>query len=135
MNPTDRQDRRRWCPEARRQSCLPFEPSTRPLLGYIRVPPEFPDSDIEMLRRSMAVFANQEGFVLVRVLVDQNRIHTAAFAELMVALQHGEANHVVVPTMEHLAHFPGIQLAMKELVEGRTGARVLVMTPGFGEPR
>jgi hypothetical protein len=101
--------------------------TARPLLGYIRVPPEFPARHVEMLRRSMAEFANHEGFVLLRVLVDQNPEHTKAFFELMVALGHGEAKHVVVPTMEHLALFPAVQSAMKELVEIRTEARVLVM--------
>ncbi|MDQ3405639.1 MAG: hypothetical protein M3548_19980 [Actinomycetota bacterium] len=76
----------------------------------------------------MAAFASQEDFVLGRILVDQSWMHTAAFAELMVALQYGEADHVVVPTMDHLAHFASIQLAMKELVERRTGAHVLVMS-------
>ncbi|MGH3567884.1 MAG: hypothetical protein ACRDRH_18020 [Pseudonocardia sp.] len=101
----------------------------RPLFGYIRVAPYTSEKRIEELRRSMAAYASQEGFTLGRVFVDQSRLHTIALTELFHALSCGEAAHVLVPALHHLAHYPSIQAAMKELVESQTGARLLVMYP------
>jgi hypothetical protein len=106
----------------------------RPLLGYLRVAPAMADKRVEDLRRAMADFASSEGFVLERVLVDQSLLHTKAFVELVVALERGDAAHVVVPALHHLAHFPSVQLAMKELLEAQTGARVMVMHSEAEEP-
>lgn len=128
MNPPDRQGRRCCAPpEAHRRSCRPS--GKRPLLCYLRVRPDTPDVRIEVLRRTMAAFASLEGFVITRVLVDRHFEHTSAFAELLAALDEGEASHVLVPALHHFGHAEGVQLVMKELLESRSGARVLVLFP------
>lgn len=35
---------------------------------------------------------------------------------LVNALKIGESRHLAIPALHHLAHFPGAQLAMKELL-------------------
>ncbi|MGH8566739.1 MAG: hypothetical protein ACREXU_01665 [Gammaproteobacteria bacterium] len=77
----------------------------RPLFGYIRVAPFLSGKRVEELRRSMAAYASKEGFVLQRVFVDQSRLHTIAFTDLFHALSCGEAAHVLVPALHHLAHY------------------------------
>ncbi|MDX8029378.1 hypothetical protein SK803_04110 [Lentzea sp. BCCO 10_0856] len=80
----------------------------------------------------MAAYASLEGFVITRVLVDTFFLHTAAFTELLVALDNGEASHVLVPALHHFGHAEGVQLAMKELVESKNSTRVLVLFPAHG---
>lgn len=132
MHPVDRQGRRCSAPpEAHRRLCHPSV--ARPLLCYLRVRPETPDVRIEALRRTMAAYASLEGFVITRVLVDRLFLHTAAFTELLLALDNGEASHVLVPALHHFGHAEGVQLAMKELLESKNGARVLVLFPKHGK--
>jgi hypothetical protein len=80
----------------------------------------------------MAAFASLEGFVITRVLMDKHFEHTTAFAELLAAVDRGEASHVLVPALHHFGHAKGVQLAMKELLESKNGARVLVLFPEQG---
>lgn len=105
----------------------------RPLLGYLCVPPEMPDKELEHLRRRLTDFASCEGFTLLRVFVDRRHLHTSGFTALFYALARGEARHVVVPALRHFARFRSIQLVIKELIEDETGARVLVLYPSFEE--
>ena len=78
----------------------------------------------------VARYAEREGFTLVRVYVDRGRTQSAGFSSLVAALNSGEASHVVVPAVHHLAFFPSARLLVKEMLEAQTGARVLVMYPG-----
>jgi hypothetical protein len=93
------------------------------------VRPGTSDVRLEVLRRTMAAFASVEGFVLSRILVDSSFEHTTAFAELIAAVEGGEATHILVPALHHFGHCEGVQLAMKEMLESRSGARVLVLFP------
>ncbi|MGH3759883.1 recombinase family protein [Actinophytocola sp.] len=120
-------------PDPRRQPGHHIERADRPLFGYLRVGPLMPATEIEQLRRALANYARREGFTLLRTFVDDSPIHTAALAELTDALRSGQAAHVLVPSLRHLAHFPGVQLAMKDLLESQTGVRVLVMYPSLEE--
>jgi L-lactate utilization protein LutB len=80
----------------------------------------------------MAAFASLEGFVITRVLVDKYFEHTTAFAELLAAVDKGEASHVLVPALHHFGHSEGVQLAMKDLLESKNGTRVLELFPAQG---
>jgi hypothetical protein len=54
---------------------------------------------------------------------------SSAFNALIEAAKRDDIQGVVVPALSHLTCFPGLQLAMKDLVERETGTRVLVMYP------
>jgi DNA invertase Pin-like site-specific DNA recombinase len=101
----------------------------RPLLGYLCVSNSASSRDVEDLRRKVARYAEKEGFTLVRVYVDRGRTQSAGFSSLVAALNSGEASHVVVPALHHLAFFPSARLLVKDMLETQTGARVLVMYP------
>lgn len=101
-------------------------------LGYVRVSPTTSDVEIERLRRALATHADRLKFAQPRVLVDHSPLHTTAFAELIHAVSTGAATNVLIPALHHLAYFPGIQLAMKELLEAE-GARVFITYPSTGE--
>lgn len=105
----------------------------RPLLGYLRVSLSASSRDVEDLRRAVASYAEKEGLTLVRVYVDRGRTQSAGFSSLVKALSNGEAEHVVVPALHHLGHFPGTRLLIKEMLESQTGARVLVMYSSCGD--
>lgn len=117
------------CCESSRQR----EPSARPIIGYLRVAQNMPERQVERMRQRLADYADREGFCLTRTLVERNPMWATAFDELIQALQAGEAEHAVVPALHHFAHFTGMQLAMKELLERQTGASLLVMYQFFGE--
>ncbi|WP_091677675.1 hypothetical protein [Amycolatopsis marina] len=85
------------------------------------------ERDVEHLRRSLVNYAKREGFVLLHVLVDRCQAHTIAFAELISMLARGDAAHVVVPAVHHLAQFPSVQQAMKELLESHSDTRLLIV--------
>ncbi|APU15250.1 recombinase family protein [Actinoalloteichus fjordicus] len=105
----------------------------RPLLGYLRVSFSASSREVENLRRKVADFAQREAFTLVRVYVDRDRTQSAGFSSLVKALSDGEAHHVVVPALQHLAFMASARLLMKEMLEIQTGAHVLVMYSGCSD--
>jgi hypothetical protein len=118
------------CPEAGQQR----EQSARPIIGYLRMAGHMPERHVERMQQRLADYAGREGFCLTRTLVERDPMRATAFDELIRALQAGEAEHAVVPALHHFAHFTGMQLAMKELLERHTGASLLVMYQLAGEP-
>jgi hypothetical protein len=104
----------------------------RPLLGYVRLPAVASNRDVENARRELAAFAGRDNFVLLRVFVDRSGLPATGLSALFRALHADAAGHVVVPTLRHFAVVGGIRVVMKELLETRTGARVLVVHPDCG---
>lgn len=97
--------------------------------GYFRVSSGTADDRIEQLRKELAAYAEREGFTLSTCFADHYDAQTSGFSALVDALEHEESGHVIVPALHHLARSSGIRLAMKELLERKTGARVVVMYP------
>jgi hypothetical protein len=102
----------------------------RPLLfGYLHPQPGTPREVLDALKRQLTTYAEREGFCLGEIFVERPEANSSAFNGLLAALKQHEARAVAVPTLYHLARFPGLQLAMKEHLERETGARLLVMYP------
>jgi hypothetical protein len=102
----------------------------RPLIiGYLNPRPFTSDEEVARLKRELTSYADREGFSLADIYVEQVGSHASAFNALIDAVKRQDVQAVVVPALYHLARFPGLQLAMKELLERETGARVLVVYP------
>jgi DNA invertase Pin-like site-specific DNA recombinase len=105
----------------------------RPLiLGYVRVTANSDSTDVDRLRRQVADFAEREGFALGEVFVEVEASGSSAFAALIDAALARRADAVVVPALQHFGRLPGVRVAMRELLERRTGVRVVVMHPQLG---
>lgn len=96
-------------------------------LGYLRVAAEADARDVDSWRTRIAEFAEREGLTLGRVFVEVEASVTSAFAALVEAAVEADAAAVITPTRKHLGRLPGVQLAMSDLLERRTRARLLVM--------
>lgn len=105
----------------------------RAALGYLRVPLSMSDQDIERMRKDLACYAENNGLTLLRILVDRDPSHTVGFARLISALKRGDADVVVVPALHHFGHFSGVRLAMRDLLESHTGARVYAVYSDLAE--
>lgn len=107
----------------------------RPLLfGYVCFGERSSDRNIDLTRKEMLSFANREGFTMADVFVERHSAGTSAFASLVDALQSTEDRNVLVPTLAHFAVLPGLQRAMKRLLEREVQARVMVIHASGEKP-
>jgi hypothetical protein len=95
--------------------------------GYARVTGHVSEQAAQDMRKVLAAYAEREGCTLTEVFMDQEDSGSSAFAALIDALNRSESPIVIVPSMGHFAHLPGLRIAMKNLIERETGARVLVI--------
>lgn len=103
--------------------------TTRPLmLGYVSELFLMTDSELAELKRRLASFAHAEGYVLGTVFVERLDRSPAAFQALKARLERQEARAVVIPSMQHLTVLGGAA-SLKQQLEYRTGARVLIADP------
>lgn len=96
--------------------------------GYVRLGPGLPEGGTEQdPRKALGDYAEREGYVLAEVFTERGESGSSAFASLMDALYLSEQPIVIVPSMCHFAHLPGLQSALKERIEQETGALVIVI--------
>jgi hypothetical protein len=95
--------------------------------GYLRVIGHVSEQAAQDMRKDLAAYAEREGYTLAKVFMDQEDSGSSAFAALIDALNRSESPVVIVPSMGHFAHLPGLRIAMKNLIERETGAQVLVI--------
>lgn len=99
-----------------------------PAFGYMRVGPGMPEGGTgQDPRKALGEYAEREGYALAEVFTERDESGSSAFASLMDALYLSERPIVIVPSMGHFAHLPGLQSALKERIEQETGAVVFVI--------
>jgi hypothetical protein len=105
--------------------------------GYMRVGPGTPEGGTgQDPCKALREYAEREGYVLAEVFTERDESGSSAFASLMDALYLSEQPIVIVPSMCHLAHLPGLQLALMERIEQETGAVVeVIQGRNVGEAR
>ena len=81
------------------------------------------------MRKDLAAYAEREGCTLTEVFMEREDSGSSEFAALIDAINRSEPPIVVVPSMCHFAHLPCLQIAMKDLIERETSARVRVIAP------
>jgi len=99
-----------------------------PAFGYIRLPVGASEQSTQDLRSDLTDYAERQGYTLAEVFAEQEASGSSAFAALIDALKRSRTSIVVVPSLCHFAHLPGLRTAMRDLIEQETGARVVVTT-------
>ena len=96
--------------------------------GYVRIAAGMPEGGQGRdPQKVLGEYAEREGYVLDKVFVEREESGSSAFAALMDALYLSERPIVIVPSMCHFAHLPGLRLAMKERIEREAAALVVVI--------
>jgi hypothetical protein len=97
--------------------------ATRPLLfGYVRVHLLMTRRELNGVKQRLAEFADDEGYTLANIFIEQAHTVPAAFQALVDAARKHEVKTVVVPGMQHLKVLPP---GMREHLEHYAGAHVI----------
>lgn len=80
------------------------ENTVKPLMyGYTRAPDDVSDDDLDRAVAEMQRFAETEGYCYATTFFELQHGSRAAFEELVAELKRAEAQHVVVPSLDHLS--------------------------------
>ncbi|MFJ5234520.1 recombinase family protein [Kitasatospora sp. NPDC088391] len=90
----------------------------------MRVTDEADDQEVRRIEQQLTNFAHVEGFTLGAIFYEYETGSLAAFSELIEELRRSETHHVVVSSLEQLAHCRALQVAMVLNVELRADAAV-----------
>ncbi|WP_299541318.1 recombinase family protein [uncultured Streptomyces sp.] len=95
------------------------------LFGYMRVPDDMTDEEVQQKQADMGAYAEVEGFTLATVFHEFMNGGVNVFDEMAKAIQHVEARHVIVPSYRDLALTRPLQDAMTLHLEQTTGAQIV----------
>jgi len=98
------------------------------MFGYLRVQRLAAGTTPGAISAQLAEYAHSEGYSLAGVFLDQAHTSPAAFDALIEAVKRYDARAIAIPTLEHLAVL-GAPPPLREFLQRRTGAQVLVMDP------
>ncbi len=100
----------------------------KPLIyGYMRLDPEAPDNDIRQLEIALRYYAETKGYCFATTFYEDlshDGSDRSAFAELIEELQRSEAQHVIMPTTNHLSPHPLLRTSMLLQLENEAHAQV-----------
>ncbi|MGW2120148.1 recombinase family protein [Streptomyces sp. NPDC001758] len=98
------------------------------IYGYMRVvSSDETDDESERVKRELAGYAQREGFTLDQVFTENIRCSESAFYVMLDSLKRHDVKNVIVPSLWHFARLPGLQDAMRQHIEQKTGARIWVV--------
>ncbi|MCX2969302.1 MULTISPECIES: recombinase family protein [Streptomyces] len=98
----------------------------KPLIyGYMRVPSDMTDRDIQRRHGEMEAYAEAEGLLLATVFHEFAPETQSAFTELVEAVRRSAAHWVVVPTMRDLGLSVPLQHVLSVHLEAVGGAQVI----------
>ena len=95
------------------------------IFGYMRVPDEMTDEEVEQRQDEMTTYAEAEGLTLATVFFEFVNDSVSAFDELVDALVRAESRHVVIPSYRDLALTAALQNAMLLRLEQAATAQVV----------
>ncbi|MFC9648072.1 MULTISPECIES: recombinase family protein [unclassified Streptomyces] len=95
------------------------------IFGYMRVPDDLSDEEAKRKQDDMHTYAEANGFLLATVFHEYVSSGQSAFTELVDAVRHAEARHVIVPSYRELALNRSLQDAMVMHLTCATGAEVV----------
>ncbi len=97
----------------------------RPVIyGYMRVQQSQTDEELLALEHDLQLFAASEGYRYAMTFHEFIPGCTRAFGALVAELTRVGGHHVVVPTMDHLALHPLLQIHLLMKLELDAGAEV-----------
>ncbi|MBV2355925.1 recombinase family protein [Streptomyces sp. J2-1] len=98
----------------------------KPLIfGYMRVPDDMSDAEARKTQDELDAYAETNGYQLATVFHEYVPGSQSAFTELVDAVRHAEATHVIVPSYRELALNRSLQDAMLTHLSHATGAEVV----------
>ncbi|MCX4742771.1 recombinase family protein [Streptomyces antibioticus] len=95
------------------------------LFGYMRVPDDMTDEEVQQKQNDMTRYAEVEGFTLATVFHEFVNGGINVFSEMAEAVQRAEARHVIVPSYRDLAITRPLQDAMALHLEQTAGAEIV----------
>ncbi|WP_086747848.1 recombinase family protein [Streptomyces scabiei] len=98
------------------------------IYGYMRVQRNQTDEELHALEVGLHRFAASEGYHYVTTFQEFIPGCTRAFGALVAELTRVGGHHVVVPTMDHLALHPLLQIHLLMKLELDAGAEVFEVT-------
>lgn len=96
------------------------------IFGYMRVPDDMSDEEAKQKQVALSTYAEKNGFHLAAVFYEYVPGAHAAFTELVAAVRHAEAKHVVVPSYRELALNRSLQNAMLTHLFHTTGGAEVI---------
>ncbi|UIX33350.1 recombinase family protein [Streptomyces sp. GQFP] len=97
----------------------------RPLIyGYMRVQRSQTDEELLALEDGLRLFAASEGYRYATTFQEFTPGCNREFKSLIAELKRAGGHHVVVPTMDHLALHPLLQIHLLTKLELDAGAEV-----------
>lgn len=101
------------------------------IFGYMRVPDDMSDEEAKQKQDSLSSYAEKNGFHLAAVYYEYVPGAQFAFTELVAAVRHAEAKHVIVSSYRELALNRSLQDAMLTHLSYATGgAEVISLDDG-----
>ncbi|WP_406158255.1 recombinase family protein [Streptomyces canus] len=94
------------------------------IYGYMRVQRSHTDEELLALELDLRLFADSEGYQYVTTFQEFESGCTRVFTALVAELTRVGGHHVVVPTMDHLALHPLLQIHLLMKLELDAGAEV-----------
>jgi hypothetical protein len=80
----------------------------RPLaFGYVSVPPDASDDQVQRWQQEIATYVDTEGYDLAGIFTDVRGAGAQGFDAMSRALCLGGVDEVVVPRLDHLERIPG----------------------------
>jgi hypothetical protein len=101
----------------------------RPMYGYLRVLPKLDEQVVSRLTCELADFAEQSGFTLLEVFVEEHWLRFTALDALYFHCQTNGVHHVVVPTIRHLHQTSILGLVMQDEIQQAISGQVWIMWP------
>lgn len=96
------------------------------IFGYMRVPDDMSDEEAKQKQDDLSTYAGKNGFHLAAVFYEYVPGAQFAFTELVDAVRHAEAKHVIVSSYRELALNRSLQNAMlAHLFHATGGAEVI----------
>ena len=95
-----------------------------PIYGYMRIERHQSEDTLHSLEAGLRLYAEAQGYQLVRIFQEFVPGCHRTFAALVDQLKRTDAHHVVVPSMEHLARHPLLQIHMVIRLELEAHAEV-----------
>ncbi|MEI5035556.1 recombinase family protein [Streptomyces sp. S1A(2023)] len=92
----------------------------------MRVPDDMSDQEAKQKQDDLATYAESNGFHLATVFYEYVPGAQYAFTELVEAVKHAEAKHVVVPSYRELALNRSLQDAMLTHLSYATGGAEVI---------
>jgi DNA invertase Pin-like site-specific DNA recombinase len=105
------------------------------VFGYVSIPPDVSDEQVQRWQQEIAAFAASKGYDLAGVFTDVRGNGAPHFEAMSRALERGTVSEVLVPRLDHLEHVPGFGPCDVRLMSRYLHAEVVAVEEPVGAAR